>query len=405
MKPLKIAMLTHSTNPRGGVIHAMELSSALHRLSHEVTLHAPDSRGEGFFRKGSYAQLPIHCEPARAGSYEMVQQRISDYVNYFTHTMSEHAFDMYHAHDGISGNALAILVERGIIPGYIRTVHHMDEFEDRRLRDLQLHSVLMAERVLCVSQLWQRHLAATYNLEADIVPTGVDRDRFSPHSTSEDDVLRQSLGLRASTKIFLSIGGIEPRKNTLNILKAFAEYHREKPNSQLIIAGGTSLLDHNEYANSFWNAAQFTSLSFGSGKDVILAPLIPDNAMPSLFRIADALVFASIKEGFGLVVLESIASGTPVILSRIPPFIEYMPDDSCFWINPHDVSSIVHAMHRILEPCVADGLRQAGLAHATTFCWRTSARSHADLYRSALNTRMGVKPEKIETLYAGVPYA
>ena len=48
-RPLRIAMLTHSTNPRGGVVHAMQLSEALTALGHDVTLHAPDPKGSGFF--------------------------------------------------------------------------------------------------------------------------------------------------------------------------------------------------------------------------------------------------------------------------------------------------------------------------------------------------------------------
>ena len=50
-RPLRIAMLTHSTNPRGGVVHALQLSEALTSLGHDVVLHAPDSKGEGFFRR------------------------------------------------------------------------------------------------------------------------------------------------------------------------------------------------------------------------------------------------------------------------------------------------------------------------------------------------------------------
>jgi len=50
-RPLRIAMLTHSTNPRGGVVHAMQLSEALTTLGHEVVLHAPDARGTGFSGK------------------------------------------------------------------------------------------------------------------------------------------------------------------------------------------------------------------------------------------------------------------------------------------------------------------------------------------------------------------
>ena len=61
-RPLRIAMLTHSTIPRGGVVHAMNLSEALEDLGVQTVLHAPDATGRGFFRKPRCAD---HCVPGR----------------------------------------------------------------------------------------------------------------------------------------------------------------------------------------------------------------------------------------------------------------------------------------------------------------------------------------------------
>ena len=72
--------------------------------------------------------------------------------------------------------------------------------------------------------------------------------------------------------------------------------------------------------------------------------------MPALYRAADALVFPSVKEGFGLVVLEAMASGIPVVTSRIAPFTEYLGDDDVFWCEPDDVESIAAAMTASLDP-------------------------------------------------------
>jgi glycosyltransferase involved in cell wall biosynthesis len=196
--------------------------------------------------------------------------------------------------------------------------------------------------------------------------------------TTADAALRASLGLHANSRVFLSIGGIEPRKNTLNILRAFETIHQEIPHSQLIIAGGATLLDHTEYVDAFWEAAQSSHLNFGKGKDVAFASKIPDESMPSLYRIADALVFPSVKEGFGLVVLEALASDTPVILSRIAPFTEYMPEEACLWSDPHDVASIADAMRKVLQPETRERLRRGSEHVAEAFSWSASARVHAE---------------------------
>ena len=58
-RPLRIAMLAHSTNPRGGVVHALHLSEALATLGHEVVLHAPDASGAGFFRAARCATRAV----------------------------------------------------------------------------------------------------------------------------------------------------------------------------------------------------------------------------------------------------------------------------------------------------------------------------------------------------------
>ena len=131
-RPLRVAMLTHSTLPRGGVVHAMSLSEALEDLGVETVLHAPDSAGRGFFRKPRCDAIAFPVEPAPRETADMVEQRIDDYLRWFRRPENR-GFDLYHAHDGIGANALATLKEEGLIPAFVRTVHHIDDFADPRL--------------------------------------------------------------------------------------------------------------------------------------------------------------------------------------------------------------------------------------------------------------------------------
>ena len=82
-RPLRVAMLTHSTLPRGGVVHAMSLSEALEDLGVQTVLHAPDFAGRGFFRKPRCAAIAFPIEPASRDTADMVEQRIADYVCWF----------------------------------------------------------------------------------------------------------------------------------------------------------------------------------------------------------------------------------------------------------------------------------------------------------------------------------
>jgi glycosyltransferase-like protein len=374
-RPLRIAMLTHSTNPRGGVVHAMQLSEALTTLGHTVTLHAPDAKGEGFFRTPVCRTACFPVSPAPSEMTEMVEQRIADYVSHFE-PADHRAFDVFHAHDGISGNALATLKARGLISGFVRTVHHIDQFEDERLMALQDRSIRAADAYLAVSTLWQAALRESYGVEATVVGNGVDTTRFAPTWSGEQTALRDRLGLHAGP-VFLSIGGIEARKNTLGILDAFRQLRAVKPDAQLIIAGGVSLLDHRDYQEEFQSHLRALR---DDAAAVHIIGAVSDDDMPNLYRLADALVFPSLKEGFGLVVLEAMASGVPAIVPSIAPFTEYLGRDDALWCDPRHSASIAEAMALALMPEIRGQIIPRGLEVAGRFPWRRVAKAHLSTY-------------------------
>ncbi|MDF2999757.1 MAG: glycosyl transferase group 1, partial [Xanthobacteraceae bacterium] len=187
-RPLRIAILAHSTNPRGGVVHALELGDALTRLGHEAVVHAPDPKGAGFFRPSLCATLSVPASPVGADITEMVRIRAGDYVRHFEDPVNR-AFDVFHAQDGISGNALATLKQRGLIPRFARTVHHVDAFRDPELLALQRRAIVEADRHFVVSRLWQDLLAEMFALETTIVGNGVDTTRFSPVPDGREEAL------------------------------------------------------------------------------------------------------------------------------------------------------------------------------------------------------------------------
>jgi glycosyltransferase-like protein len=375
---LKVAVLTHSTNPRGGVVHALELADALHDLGHEPVVYAPDHRGEGFFRATRCRTAMVPARSVSGSLASLVAARIEDYVEHFTQPGAER-FDVYHAQDGISANALATLAERGVVRSYVRTVHHLDDFSDVRVAAWQRRGVWSATAVLCVSRVWQEILRRDYALTAVQVPNGVNADRYRPGG--DDSVARQRLGL-AGTPVFLSVGGVESRKNTVRLVQAFARVLSVRPWAQLVIAGGASLLDHTDYRAQFNAVLRESGIGVGLGRGIQLLGPVPDADMAALYRCADALVFPSVKEGFGLVVLEAMACGTPVVVSRIEPFTESLSADDCLWVDPHDVDSIAGGMLAACDSGRAGMLRQAGLRVSRRHSWRESARRHLDVYRS-----------------------
>jgi glycosyltransferase-like protein len=374
-RPLRIAILAHSTNPRGGVVHGIELADALTRLGHDAVVHAPDAGGKGFFRAPISPAVAVMASPVGKDVAEMVRARIADYLKHFENPETR-KFDVFHAQDAISGNALATLKQRGTIKCFARTVHHIDHFSDPRLGEWQTRSIVEADELFTVSALWQQQIQSEFGRPSTGIGNGVDTLRFNGMSRTIDHEVRTKYGLNGS-RIFLAVGGIEERKNTLRILEAFQQVLNIHRDAQLVIAGGASLLDHGAYRRQFE-----TLLAANSVLDRAVRCLgpIPDAEMPSLYRLADALVFPSVKEGFGLVVLEAMASGTPVVTSRIAPFTEYLHENDVVWCDPHNVGSIANAMAMVLTEPLRSRLAQRGTLVARQYDWSNTARAHLPVY-------------------------
>lgn len=383
-RPLRIALLTHSINPRGGVVHCLELAEALTALGHAVTVHAPGPAGARFFRATRCETRLIPEAAPPAGLRGLVEARIAAFVDWFA-TPGHADFDIFHAHDGIGANALLELRRRGLIPGYVRTVHHLDaSFGDAAVDALEARSVRGADRLLCVSPTWQQKLRDRFGLAADIVGNGVDTARFTPLASAADAALKARLGL-GTGPVFLAVGGIEARKNTVATLRAFARLRHTLIDAQLVIAGGASLLDHGAYRRQFDAVLAEERLATGPGAPVVLAGVLADDEMPALYRIADALVFASLVEGFGLAIVEAMASGTPAVVSRIAPFTDFLGANDCLWADPADPESIARAMCHALMPGTRARLVAAGHAVAKHHDWPGCARAHLAAYTDLLN--------------------
>ena len=368
---MRIAMLAHSVNPRGGVVHAMSLCEALGDLGVEATLHAPDAAKRGFFREARCKTFAFPVAPPPSRFRELISQRIDEYVRWFE-PRGHRDFDLYHAHDGISANALIELKRRGLIDGFVRTVHHIDEFADRRVAFWQHRSIAEADALMVVSDVWRRRVEAMFGREAAVVGNGVDCARFRPESDGRERLLRDRYRLDAGP-ILLSFGGVEARKNTVLTLCAFAELLTSQPDALLVIAGGATLLDHSVYQGAFREAL----LAIGPAADrVRLLGPISDEDVPGLYRLADVYLSPSMKEGFGLCVIEALACGRPAVVSEIEPFINYLKTNEAHWCDPSSPPSIATAMRAALRA----GAAVFGPEAAARFPWSAVAQRHLPHY-------------------------
>lgn len=374
--PQTIALFTYSTKPRGSVIHTLELAQALHNLGHQVCVYALDKDGKGFdFPLLCKVQL-VPAQPAPADIEHLLPQRIQELVDYLTG--SPLTYDYYHAQDCLTANALAILKQRQQIPHFIRTVHHIEDYSSPYLQQCQDRSIREADLCFCVSDRWQKALHQEYKIHAPRVLNGINLQRFSPEPESRETQLRTQWNLQGSP-IFLTIGGIEPRKNSLRLLQAFYQILQSHPRAQLIIAGGATLFDYQSYRDKFFTLAAKLELEIGSS--LILPGVITDSDLPALYRLADAFLFPSLKEGWGMVVLEAIASGLPVITSNQPPLTEFLSEGQGLFVDPESPSEIAAAMAKVLQPDLAQSLVNRSQTVLSQYTWEASAQLHLDYYQ------------------------
>ena len=376
MNSPRIGIFAHSTNPRGGVVHAMQLAEALCDHGEDATLLAPAPDDAHFFRSTRCRSILIPACRVTGDLEQLVQARRAE-IAAFLRTPAAPRFDILHAQDPISALALSDLACEGRIPGFMRTVHHLDLFRNAKLALWQDEAVRRATQLFCVSRLWQAELDRRFGRSSIVIGNGVDTRRFTPDPDPRDSLLRQRL-LPHGGRMVLAIGGIEARKNTLGTLRAFLHVmHRGRhPDLHLVIAGGATLLDHSETHRAFDRILR----SSDHADRVVLAGVVDDADMPSLYRNAAMLCFPSLQEGFGLCVIEAIASGIPVIAPYGAPFDEYLQADDAILVDPADDVSIADGMLLALQPECIRRARSRGPERARHFDWRQVAANHVVQY-------------------------
>ncbi len=384
MKSLRIAMLTYSLRPRGGVVHSLEVAQALARGGHDVHLFALGRPGEDFFRAPAVPAQIVRYTPPDAPFDERILAMLAAYRDGLAGPLSEGGFDVVHTQDCLSANAALELRDRGLIAHVIRTVHHVDDFKSPSLIECQDRSILGPDALLCVSEPWVERLRAEYGVCAEVVRNGVDTRRHRP---ARDDAERRRD--RAAFELgehftVLTVGGIEPRKGSLTLLEGFARLRRVSPelDARLVVAGGATLFDYRGEVDRFRTRVAELGLSHVVRELGTLA----DGEIERLYRAADVFAFPSTKEGFGLAALEALACGLPVVASDLDALTTFLEDDrSALLVRVGDPDALGAAMARVgREASTRERMRAAGLRVAADYSWDRAAASHEQAYRKLL---------------------
>lgn len=386
----RVAITTYSTKPRGGVVHTLELAESLGALGVDTTVIAMGDPKHGFFRR---VDVPILVIPAPPWQ-DTLEDRVFSWIDAMQQGLAEimSEFTVVHAQDCISARAANALRTGGSLKTdvtLVRTVHHVDDFTTQALIDCQSAAITEPDHVVVVSEMWRRQLWVDYGVQATVITNGVRQERFA--AANVDPTAAASCRDRLDVgdrHLFLTIGGIEPRKGSKHLIEAFAAVKADMGASAspvLAVVGGHSFQDYTPYREAVLTSLEPLGLELGT--DVVLLGTVPDNELPAWFHAADSFAFPSLNEGWGLVVLEAQAAGLPVLVSDIDVFREFLEDGTnALMTAAGDVGSIAAAMRRLIDD---EGLRRrlgsAGPASAARFSWEATARSHIELYAAITN--------------------
>jgi glycosyltransferase-like protein len=375
----EIGLLTYSTKPRGGVVHTLSLAEALTELGVPVRVLALGEPGTGFYRS---VRAPVTILPAPS-PLPTLDERVFASVDALETGLAGMAgqFDILHSQDCISARAAARVRDATQDVTVIRTVHHVDDFTTQALIECQRAAILEPDRVLVVSEFWRDMLQAEYGVPSEVVYNGVDAARFGPLPRAERAAVRTRVGADDDTFVFLSVGGVEPRKGSTYLFEALGLL-KEMTHRRVVLAimGGQSFQDYADYRERA--LASLPSLGLALDEDVRLLGTVPDEEVPHWYAAADALAFPSLKEGWGLAVLEGLAAGLPVVATNLPVFREYLTSgQSALLVPPENAAALARAMLTLVEDRATAGRL---LAHApaivSRFSWIATARHHRRIY-------------------------
>jgi glycosyltransferase involved in cell wall biosynthesis len=228
--------------------------------------------------------------------------------------------------------------------------------------------------VLTVSEASKRDILRYFNVSAakvEVIPNAIDERLGLAPSDEEIALVRERYML--NDPFLLYAGNIKPHKNLERLIEAFGLLRARGFDRVKLLIIGDQVTKYAALRRAVHRCKLHTHVRFFG--------FVPDRMLAVLYRLADAFVFPSLYEGFGLPPLEAMASGTPVITSNVSAMPEVV-GDAALLVDPYDTGAIAGALERVLaDPALRADLSARGLARAREFSWERSIRRIRDVYQ------------------------
>jgi glycosyltransferase involved in cell wall biosynthesis len=392
---MRIAYITQSYPPMisGAAIVVERLAQGMAERGHATMVLAASDKGQAYTEQVGHARivrLASLPNPKRANQYFVPTafRKIAQELLSFEP-------DILHIHDMIYLGVVGIAVARSKRCPVIGTVHQLPWFISAYLPDLP-GLKLPLER-----SLWSYSRWVNKQCDAVIAPTptiahtiqsetgsraidisnGVDLSRFTPEPAQPDEkeYLCQKHALDPDRPIILHVGRLDVDKNVEKVIRAAAKTLRAT-NAQLLVVGdGECKGSLQALANQLGISEYCRFLGF----------VASDGDLPGLYRMADVFTTASQIETQGLVLLEALASGLPVVAVEATCIPELVKDSvTGYLVPPNDVDALVNRLARVIEnPARAKEMGRRGRALARKHAIEHTLDRHENLYRKHVALR------------------
>jgi len=411
-KILKVAMISYHTCPlavlggknTGGMnVYVHELTRELGRMNIHVDVYtrSQDEHVPHVVHDLGYGNRVVHI-PAGA-EIPLPKEELACFIDTFVENILEFTgakgleYDLIHSHYWMSGIVGLRLRKKWNVP-VINMFHTLGEMKNRIAGlgefegDYRINGekevIENADQIIASTQAEVAQLQWLYEANAEsitVVPPGVNTGRFYP--IPQDEAL-EYIGIPKDQKTVLFVGRIEPLKGIDTLLQAISLIHMESGciNCQLIIIGG----DHPDC--SLENSPEMERLQeirkkLGLGEEVRFLGKKGQKELPYYYSSADVVVVPSNYESFGMVALESMACGTPVIASQVGGLAFLVRDgETGFHVPNNDPRALARKIHElIVNEELRDKMSKNAIAYAEKNSWKKITAAIVDVYQRLID--------------------
>ncbi|MEK7652983.1 MAG: glycosyltransferase family 1 protein [Patescibacteria group bacterium] len=231
-----------------------------------------------------------------------------------------------------------------------------------------------ADIIITISDFSKREIIKLYRVNPEkikVVYPGYDREKYNLSGEASDFRLQEIFQKYQIVKPYLLyVGRIERKKNVANLIRAFIEVKRQFPGLRLVLAGEGGNLYEEIKKIIFQEKVE---------QEIIMTGYVAEEDLPEILRNAEIFLFPTLYEGFGLPIIQAMASGVPVVASDLEPHRE-VSGGAAALARPMNHRAIAQKIIEILSNNkIREELSQKGLARAQDFSWEKTARGIWDL--------------------------